>query len=1664
MVKLLPPFRRKLSSALSVLIFLLAFTFSARSQTAPGMSLSWDKQVGCQVYGVDGERKDLFLTDIEETECIRVCEGSYVTYTISNLPAGATTAWSATGGTASGMSSTSCTVSWGAAGAAALSFTITNGSSILTKTLCIEKVLVPEARFEIAPSGQSDPVYTCTSQNLNFINSSGTNNGTNLVSYYWDFGDGGSSTAFEPAHTFTDDGVYWVTLIVTNECNCSSTFKRQVIVKSKGFEISCPSVICEGQSQIYSLPFDGMAACQGNFDWSVAGGHILSQQGGNVEVLWDAVDAGGFGYVTFDPGHCNLECGEPTTIKIPVIQARGRIQGVASLCLGEQGRYKLPQWPTTEITWQIVGNVANNLGEIFQTDQRNEVIVVPHVPGQLTLRATYTNTLLHCGGEAELRIQVGKPLEIIGSPTLCQNTPATYTNADGAPANWILTSSAGAVLSTQNNSTSFSYPFNAPGNFVLTAEADGYCAGQQKTISVVGTPAAPAAVSGDLTVCPNSPYTYAVTAPDASSNYHWVVTNGTIIGADTGSQVNITFTGFPATVKVYRKTISPIECTSSPLVLTINPIPVNVALSSNFTAVCGNSLATYQALNPGTTSLYAGGDTYTWSFSNPSLGSVTSGQGTNSIDVTWNNVNVITTVNLILTVGKCNISPAPQFIKTVTLYPKTKIKVVASSNPVCAGGLYPVTFTVQSDNGIPLAPTDIVTWSLGFGEFTTPAGQFTYTTTLNNPSTVNIGQVMTAFIGNANNCGATNTASVTVTVLPNPPGIATLASSANAFCLASQINASIIVSSNTAGVTFVWMKNGTPIVPAQTGTSLNVTPAMGFGTYTFQVTNTNGCKTISNPVYISQICTTPGECTIAESVSNTSSLTACGQITFSGTHTGAAISETWQVLGPSPSDYSVSGGVLTGKPGNYKIVHKVLYNCQQGGTAYINAIKDVVIPYAPDFSYTVQCAGNNSFNVNFLDNSAFFANVSPQNVRFYYKLSGASSFTGPVAYNSSMSVFEMSGLPAGTYIFRQEVDGAYPSTAAYTCSKEYTVNLQGINPTLSIIVNQNQQINCYNTAVKFDLSPPPSPGTTVLWDFNDSGSQNTMVSTSRVFNTADHPYNVTCTVTNQYGCSRVLTASVYIPKKCFFGNVVATPANATVCQGQSVTLNYVPNSDNCAVANYVWMNGNVPVAGAPNSSQFSATSPGFYWVKVSNANGCDYNTPGQIKPLFNTLPTVKLLGETTYCQDDIIQLTVNTNASNIRWYVNGTLYSQFNNQTQALLNGLLNVGNNTVSVTVTSAAGCSNSAAQTINIQSGLQNIDFDVQVYCDPYRVEITALPTPYSGNITYNWSNGENTQTINVADGGAYAVTATLGGCSYTAQVDVPKNPEDYIWIFPSGCYTDCATDLNYLVGPTLPLNYWGWNVDGYTDSSGTFTAAPYTLVKDGLYTLTIDTGNCQIESAPLDYATDKCDKCDIDRVVVDKITKNDAPYCSYTYTLIVVSGSPYPYQISLSDDQNNVLILPSSFTLQPGFNYLTFTVIPQSPFSGGSTFWTLQGAYPVKEGYVECLTQFKVDVPDCGQIATKSGAGNGKEASELENAVADFMLYPNPAKELVTIRYNFSGSTATVEVYDISGRNISKNMLTSSNGEIKLDTSTYAAGMYMVVVRQNGVCVAQKKLVIE
>lgn len=54
-------------------------------------------------------------------------------------------------------------------------------------------------------------------------------NGTNLISWVWDFGDGNSSTVQNPAHQYAVPGVYQVILTVGNENGCSASATQTVV-------------------------------------------------------------------------------------------------------------------------------------------------------------------------------------------------------------------------------------------------------------------------------------------------------------------------------------------------------------------------------------------------------------------------------------------------------------------------------------------------------------------------------------------------------------------------------------------------------------------------------------------------------------------------------------------------------------------------------------------------------------------------------------------------------------------------------------------------------------------------------------------------------------------------------------------------------------------------------------------------------------------------------------------------------------------------------------------------------------------------------------------------------------------------------------------------------------------------------------------------------------------------------------------------------------------------------------------------------------------------------------------------------------------------------------------------------------------------------------------
>ncbi len=88
--------------------------------------------------------------------------------------------------------------------------------------------------------------YVCIPNSYQF-----NNNTTGANQYFWDFGDGNTSTDFQPNHTYTDTGQYTVTLIASDTSGCIEADTAELIVDvyaiNDGGILAIPP-ICPGDS------------------------------------------------------------------------------------------------------------------------------------------------------------------------------------------------------------------------------------------------------------------------------------------------------------------------------------------------------------------------------------------------------------------------------------------------------------------------------------------------------------------------------------------------------------------------------------------------------------------------------------------------------------------------------------------------------------------------------------------------------------------------------------------------------------------------------------------------------------------------------------------------------------------------------------------------------------------------------------------------------------------------------------------------------------------------------------------------------------------------------------------------------------------------------------------------------------------------------------------------------------------------------------------------------------------------------------------------------------------------------------------------------------------------------------------------------------------------
>lgn len=1623
-----------------ILMFLLSLGIKA--QTANNPVLTWDQEVGCIEYDDKGEREYVDLIEqIQAGACLRFCEGTTVNYSFSanNLQQ---VNWQATGGTVQpGSTNNNAAVQWGSNGNGSLTLTVTyNNNSVEVLTICVEKIISPEASFQI-DGVNPDQREFCTNMPISFDNLSTENNGTAIVNYLWDFGDGTTSSTFEPTHTYTAGGGYVIRLTVTNSCNCSAVYEMDIHVEDvKAFEITCASVTCENSRETYSVN-DG---CGG--DWKVIGGSIIADHGTWIEVVWDQVDlADGFGYVSYR-SHCS--CPFWTTVKVPVILNKGFIKGPGVVCEGSQGRFTLPQWPTTEFEWMIDGDPNHPM--LVRTDQRNEIVVDGATPGTYTLSVRYRNTLINdgkCEGYAEVQFSVEeRPQIIVDTPelTICPNTGKNFDTHNGVAVQWQILLGGTVVHTAYGAGTNYSFP-NA-GTYIITGDYNG-CITDPVVVEVIEKPVIDGSISGPANVCINTPYTYTLSENEPGYIYVWSVvpsTAGSIAGNNTGVQATAIFTG-SGTVRVVKQAVkNGVICSSDPVDFAVaqivnNPIIVN---NSGAAAFCPSSTATFSVNTGGITP-----DHIVWSIAsstaNPNFGSIINGINGTTVTVGFNEISSSPTGILTVKVTKCGTTVTKTF--TVNLLPQPVLTLAPVAAPlagICPGNAN-ITLNLTSTVALPTGQQIKVSFNGA-----TPVGPYTVTgsgtsisATIPNGFTNNTGssvsQTITVYLEGFCNYSANVSQNVTVfplTKVTITPGYAFVVcpSSYTDIDLTATVSTGI-----TASTTFAWYKVGNP-------TSIGSSPLYSItgpnpgGEYYVEVTDVNTCVVQSQKVVVVENCGGGTGCTITPTPTITIDgewdPTNCTRINANVTASGSPVI-TWQ---------GSQHLTLTGGQGTANATFSTTVPGVHIATAYLNyngcmVIRSVEIEkyYEPILKTSITCNANNTYNVTLINNSRIHGTVP-----ITYTYSGPS--VPPGTSNTNGQSYTVNNMLPGTYNYTLTLSSpGYPD-----CVVTVPVTLDPIpnaNFTLTPLTYCSDEVITLNV-------PPATYNSNYEyhWIFNNTEYITNNASIDIQFQVADD-YPIQLMIKTPYGCTYESTNNVSVKINVANddgGTINPNPTN--YCVGNAVPLTFNPAGT--PPGSIIWMRDNVQV-GTGNS--YLPTQSGSYWaVLVDAANGCkSYVMAGSPRSyVLRQPPFASISGNTSLCYGDsgmLYGITTDPSAAlQHRWTGSG-LPAGYNTwvaggaNLEVPLNGLApGTYNYTFETRLTSDTTCTGSFTATVTVHPQVMTptISYSV-VNCDPYTLQLTASG-PGSG--TYNWSNGATGQTIYVTHGGAYSVTYTeTTGCSATGYIQAPHNPDRALWVVPSGCYTVCKDA--YLLGPLGMYQQYEWQINGATSQSGGGMVPNQPITAGGAYQLFLTQQGCTFGSS-------------IPNIVPD--IKNCPPKaCNFKpdFKLIEIVSGGFMYHVTLSNPTST----PQAISLSSYYGYGTFSPATHILNPGTNTFTV----------YFYVNGTFTPGVSDIFVITGKDCADTvNVQLSETywgKGAVAPPVLetVPNPAVEATTVSYNVGTeyqNAQSIALYDLTGVQRAKQKVNGTKGEVIINVSHLAPGTYVISLEADGQRIATQKLI--
>lgn len=1586
--------------------------------------------------------------------CETVCEGSTVTYTVGPSTPGHIYSWVVSGTylSVSGVNTNTLTVNWGTLSQATITVTETDMSGISqSDEICVEVVLTPTAGFQYVDGGQNtvnsddmgsvQVVTVCLGSTLCFNDVS-----VDGSSWQWDFGNSTYSNQQTPCVTYNVPGTYLVSQTVMNECHCFETEYLYIdVIQEVGPEITCATPICGQGTFTYSATVDPSCA-NANFQWTVSSNGVITTNGVNaqsisgsgltsISVSWGSGPNGTIGLIT----NCGSMCQQYTTVEVPIIPNTLNMVGESLVCIDDIEEYSVPCFPGTNYYW-FVDNVQ-------QTGIANSHVFSYEFDtyGTHTIYVDYESPFLDCSGSSAVySVEVLDTFAIASDSIICEGTSITVTGPGGHQYGWTLLDQFGNVPANSTacpNSNSCTTSINLPaGIYTITAHdvTGAYCNKHAShTFTVIEQPPTPAMPVGNSTVCLGVLETYTALATNNDYYLQWEVTNGTTITISNGNSVDVTWVSGNKHILLYQ--VSKIsECLSVPAIVNIqeNTMPSNTI--SGTQSVCANTINTYSAS--------AGMDSYNWVVNPSTAGSIISGQGTDAIDILWNNAAIPATIVLTPTFCGSVQSPIsyPIIVNTVSL------NISGPVGPFCQNQL--MTWTALTTSGWTNVQWEIfdannLTTSVAFGSGTSASHSF-----------ASDGTFIVQFTGTK--CGIQHTATQTVFVLPAPIG--NLTSTSGIECI-DQNTATLYVSvQNVPGATgpytYTWIgPNG-----STTGTMTNINIGAGAnfaGTYMVEIEDANGCTSVTNPISAAVCigggggggCQPPANLGFLDFMFNVN----CNTVTVNPDFSNVGCSPTsfqWNFANqggsqsPGPASYTFSAS------GIYPVTYSVW--CP-GPCSHLEVTHDIEIPIFADFEVVVNCNGPNGQLAIDLLNTSNVLNGPFDNTNFTFDWTVCGV---PVGSSLDKDIFSYTGMANGsTCVIELTV-----SDGTNTCTTSQTFTMPtSATAAFSVVVPA-----CENTPYQFSDGSTGNNITSWDWTFGD-GSGNLVQNPLKTY-AASATYPVTLSVEDEYGCVNSTTQNLVVNQNVLTGSITGVPANMPVCSSTSVTLGF----SGTGTYTYLWSNG-------ATSSTISLTQSGSFSLEVyETSTGCSKSF-GPVTVEIIDVPQPLIAGEAIYCVgEDILLSSNNGPAYQYNWYEASNASTSLSTTTELEIFGGYPVGVYEFVVEITdSASGCMNASNTYV------------VEVFGNP-TAPILTTPMCLNGNgptqlnvmnsfnyTSFAWTSGQTSPSIVVYDAGDYYVVGTdVNGCSSESFTTVFELPDfcGYIDGCLEGCLDSLTGQFNF-PGITGNYNYWEWQVfDGVNWSPYTSgTGVVQDLVLSGLGTYEIRlfvvttqgcSGTSDVTSLNVVDCTPICNNINEDPGVFDcNETNNQYDYILYFDLNSVNIGGPCPQGLdyiitppgnsgTIDPPGSNVppygpsFAVPLTLAPAPANNNMVFvwhtgvTVGSPPPPFPTNLFFNITVTNPC-DGTV-CTQTFN---PDVSGGCNFNSPINSAVKSSQSNMESNVVIYPNPAEDHVMISSEMENFSVVIQ--DMKGKIIHQS--TNNSGTSRIELHETANGVYLVSV---------------